>query len=481
MCCCLRSRPCRGHYPCRQVPHTHARVSMRTRVGKASSAFCRDGGSIHRHVGVWLDQAKRACAHAGCRRDHMSDSETSPQHSESPGAIAPAAALPRRSARRRRGLWAALAALCVAAGIAASLLGAHAFARSDSAKARSSFRQGSVAIASTLKLAIQREEELAVGASTFFAGNPKATPAEFARWVKWARTLRRFPELESLGFVSLVRRGQLGAFEAQTSRHTLERQPAAAHAQAPPRLRILPVSTHHYYCLASVQLARGPAAAAPAGLDYCAPSPALLVARNLGLSEQAPVSLGRSQALTLEAPVYKGNATPRSVVGRKAAFVGWLRELLVPGVVLSQALKGHPGMTASLSLQTSTADLRFAAVTPRRGAQSASTSLQSGWTVTSFGAPVDAGVFEDRNALALLVGGALLSVLLGLLVFVLGAGRGSPRVPRPKTRVAASEELYDPLTGLPNRALMLDRADCMLARSGRQSGLLVGALFIDID
>ena len=28
---------------------------------------------------------------------------------------------------------------------------------------------------------------------------------------------------------------------------------------------------------------------------------------------------------------------------------------------------------------------------------------------------------------------------------------------------------------------MLDRAECMLARAGRQSGLLVGALFIDID
>ena len=28
---------------------------------------------------------------------------------------------------------------------------------------------------------------------------------------------------------------------------------------------------------------------------------------------------------------------------------------------------------------------------------------------------------------------------------------------------------------------MLDRAECMLARAGRQPGLLVGALFIDID
>jgi len=40
-----------------------------------------------------------------------------------------------------------------------------------------------------------------------------------------------------------------------------------------------------------------------------------------------------------------------------------------------------------------------------------------------------------------------------------------------------SEDLYDALTGLPNRMLTLDRAERMIARAGRDSGMLAGALF----
>jgi diguanylate cyclase (GGDEF)-like protein len=412
----------------------------------------------------------------------MSDSETSRDNHE-PTGLAPALAASSPPARPKRGhrrvVSAVLAVVCVAAGTVASLLGAHAVARSDAGKARARFHQGSVALASTLRLAIQREEELAVGASTFFAGDPRATPAEFARWVKWARTLRRFPELENLGLVALVRHGQLPAFEAQRSRTTLA--PASATAPARTQLRIVPVSDHHYYCLAGADLARAAVASAPAGLDYCALSPALLVARDEGRSEVAPSLLGQSQALVITTPVYRGNATPRSTLGRTAAFVGWLREVLVPGVVLDQALKGHPGIAASLRLQRGSADLSFAGASPQPGGQSPSTKLQGGWTLTSFAAPARANVLSDEAALAVLIGGTLLSVLVGLLVFALGRGRGPARAPRKQTRVLANEDLYDGLTGLPNRALMLDRADCMLARAGRQSGLLVGALFIDID
>ncbi len=91
-------------------------------------------------------------------------------------------------------------------------------------------------------------------------------------------------------------------------------------------------------------------------------------------------------------------------------------------------------------------------------------------------------MFGDGDALALLITGLLLSVLAGVLVYLLGIRRE----PRPASAAAASpsepkDDLYDRLTGLPNRALMLDRADRMLARAARQSGMLVGALFVDID
>ncbi len=44
----------------------------------------------------------------------------------------------------------------------------------------------------------------------------------------------------------------------------------------------------------------------------------------------------------------------------------------------------------------------------------------------------------------------------------------------------AHEALHDPLTGLPNRALILDRADRLLASAGRD-GRRVAALFVDLD
>src|SRR5262249_29408454 len=43
------------------------------------------------------------------------------------------------------------------------------------------------------------------------------------------------------------------------------------------------------------------------------------------------------------------------------------------------------------------------------------------------------------------------------------------------------QALHDALTGLPNRALVLDRAQQMLARAARQPDTVTGALFIDID
>ncbi len=49
-----------------------------------------------------------------------------------------------------------------------------------------------------------------------------------------------------------------------------------------------------------------------------------------------------------------------------------------------------------------------------------------------------------------------------------------------RTRQLRHQALHDPLTDLPNRALILDRAEQMLLRA-RRNPLMVGALFIDLD
>jgi diguanylate cyclase (GGDEF)-like protein len=386
-----------------------------------------------------------------------------------------------RVARTRKAAWAAVALLCVVAGTVASTLGAHALARHDANKQSAAFGQNAVGVASALKLALQREEELGVSASTFFASNAKTSPAQFARWVKWARTLHRFPELDNLALIEIVRKAQLGTFEAHVTGRALRRATpgvAPAIAEAFP---VVPASDHHYYCLATAELVRSAALARPAGQDYCALSPALLTDREKGLSRYTVISSGAEQALAIVTPVYRGNATPHTAFGRAAASVGWLREVLVPSVVMEAVLEGHPGIATRLSYRNGASSLTFATATPPVGARHATTNLHDGWTVTSFAVPIAAGVFSNGETTALLVGGIVSSLLIGLLIFVLGGGRAAAPVSQDGAPELPHDDLHDALTGLPNRALMLDRAEIMLARAGRQSGLLVGALFIDID
>ena len=135
-----------------------------------------------------------------------------------------------------------------------------------------------------------------------------------------------------------------------------------------------------------------------------------------------------------------------------------------------------------LSYRTSSANLAFASGTPQPGAQSTTIELHNGWTVQSFAAASGTGVLSDGSALALLIVGCALSALLGLLIFVLGGGRTPVlvRVPQPR-RTTPAEDLHDPLTGLPQPRAHDRQGRVQLARAGRQSGLLVGALFIDID
>jgi diguanylate cyclase (GGDEF)-like protein len=360
----------------------------------------------------------------------------------------------------RPGVYAALAVLCIAGGSVGSVLGAHAVAHSDGAKTETSFHQGSQAIASTLKLAIQRQEELTVAAATYFAANPKASAAEFAVWVTWARTRRRYPELDALGLLP------------------------APPKPAPVKASATPVKAS----ATPVKASPKPVKASPAPVHL---SPALLRSRNTGLSVYHPIAAGHRQALAVITPVYRGNVTPHSLFGRTAASVGWLREVLVPGAVLGQVLVGHPGYALALTHRNGASNLTFSSGARRSDAQNTTLNLHDGWTVTSFGPAAGASVLADGDALALLIGGILLSVLLGLVVDILG-GAARPPAAAPadaeaeaQAQAQASElpdkYLYEPVTGLPNRELTLDRAERMVARTGRDSGMLAGALFVDID
>jgi diguanylate cyclase (GGDEF)-like protein len=389
-------------------------------------------------------------------------------------------------------VWGAVTALIVLAGALAAVLGAREIARSDASKARLAFHLASAEVASTLKLAIQHEEDLIVSTSGFVTGSPGASPADFDRWAQSVQAMQRYPELQNFGWVTLVPASRLAAFKARVSaRPVLSLGPQSIGPRE--SFHVLPSGRRPYYCLAVAGLARSLATFVPRGLDYCAVAPTLITARDSGLSGYAPVEDGRTQVLGVETPVYRGGVAPATVAARKRAFVGWIGELIIPEVVLQRALEGHPNLAVVFRYHSRFSHVTFTRGTAPAGGQSTNIELRAGreagllgahegWSVRTFGAPLAGGVFENANSLLLLIGGSVLSVTVGLLGFVLGTGRRRAlSLVREKTSELTYLARHDALTGLPNRALVLDRAEQMLARVVREGSALAGALFIDID
>jgi diguanylate cyclase (GGDEF)-like protein len=438
--------------------------------------------------------------------DRVSESDMSSQDPKA----SPEAAFPSESragglrgvvaaARGRRGMWVVAMMLLVLAGIFAAVIGARAVARSDADKAQLASRVASGGIASTLKLALQHEEDLIVSANAFVVGNPNASPAGFDRWAESVHAMQRYPELQNFGFLILVPASRLAAVRARINASpVLALGPQTRGPKEP--LQILPAGRRPFYCLAAAGMARNAATVLPPGLDFCALAPTLSKARDSGLASYAPFVNGNTTTLGVETPVYRGGVTPSSVTGRRRAFLGWVGELLTPNVVVERALEGHPNVAVVFRYDSRDAHIAFSRGRAPAGAQSTKLALRTGreaglnntyegWTVQSFTAAAASGVFENRNALILLIGGILLSAVVGLLMLVLGLGRKralslvheKTRELFQKNRELSHQALHDALTGLPNRTLVLDRAEQLLARTARQPTMKAGALFIDID
>jgi diguanylate cyclase (GGDEF)-like protein len=362
------------------------------------------------------------------------------------------------------------------AGMLAAVVGALSIAHSDSTKARLAFKLASSEIASNLELAIRQEESLVIAASAYVAANPRTTPAQFARWVASVRALERYPELQDIGLIVPVPASHFAAFRAK-----MLAQPVLPTSRQPVEGRggfnVIPQGNRPLYCFATAGVVRQQVAVLPPGLDYCATEPSLLAARDTGESSYLPFPEGSIEMLAIQTPIYATGVPPSDPIGRRAAFVGWLGELVVPGVVIGAALQGHPQVAVRFGYHADGSNATFSAGSPRAGAQTTVVDLHNGWTVQTLAVLAGSGLLTDEHALLLLIGGGALSLLVGVLVLVLATGRSRALgLVREQTSELAYQATHDSLTELPNRDLVITRAEEMLAR-----GSVAAALFIDVD
>ncbi|HSO93409.1 MAG TPA: bifunctional diguanylate cyclase/phosphodiesterase [Candidatus Dormibacteraeota bacterium] len=375
-------------------------------------------------------------------------------------------------------MWKLVAALLAVTGVLGSVVAAGSASRSDAEKSHQAFVQASGEVASNVRLALQREQDLVVSGAAFVLENQQASNAGFKRWMTDVQVLERHPELSGMGVLAFVPRPQLHAFEARA------RADGTGALGPGGTLAIVPAGIRPYYCFITWSGGRLRVNPIPTGVDLCATAPRLIDSRGSGQGYDSAISLpqlGKTPVLLVETPFYRGGGVPTMVAQRRTAFVGWIGILIAPEVLLDSALHGHPGLAVVLRDTTRSGVLAFTAGHLGARAESTTIDLRNGSTVQISAVAASAGLFARGNALEILIAGTCLSVLLGLLVFVLGSGRArAVRMVSEKTRQLSFQAMHDKLTELPNRALVFDRAEHMLARAKRRHSP-IATMFIDVD
>ena len=275
-------------------------------------------------------------------------------------------------------------------------------------------------MASTLQLAIGQEEDLAVSASGFIAGNPAASNTQFASWGRSVNASGRYPELYGLAYLRVVTAAELPGFASGAVM-----DPAGVLA-ANGTFQVVPPGDRAYYCFTAASLTGATKLPVLAGYDYCAGGASragLLSSRDSGQGAYAAYQLGKIKLLVVETPVYTGGITPVTVAGRQLALLGWIGTALTPQLVLDRSLQGHPSTAVTFRYHSEFSNAVFRIGKVPLDAQSASIDLHNGWTVETFGAGAPGGVFDNENAFALLFAGILLCLLLAALILVLGSSR----------------------------------------------------------
>lgn len=344
-------------------------------------------------------------------------------------------------------------------------------------RATTAFDQLASDVTSALELGVRNQNDLLVAAAAFGADHPDANNAEIRWWLNSVRARTRYPHLLGLAFIRVVRHEDLPAYVARIESDPEADLPGGSFGVEPTGERPL-------YCFfQAVGHVDEGVAIPPANLDVCADPSVLDEIELPGLGEGSMYQTGidesgRRTPLLITAPVFETGFDPRTPRARAEAYVGHMAVQVDVEALLDAAVGDHEDLSATLRFADDVSDVAFTGGSRDDHAHRRVVDLMPGWTLTMAG---DVDVVDDRTATTILVSGAVASILLAALVWVLGTSRARAlALVDDATSELRHRALHDPLTGLANRSLLLDRLGALLARS-RRDGTTPAVLYVDLD
>jgi diguanylate cyclase (GGDEF)-like protein len=382
---------------------------------------------------------------------------------------------------RPRG-WMVVAWGLLALGVAGSATGAQLYRRSVAGQANRSIVSTASSVGASIGSQLHRDGDLTATVRTLIGTTPNLTNRQFATWFQAMDVPERYPENLGFGIVQPVLLGQLPEF-AGKSGADLPVTPGVA-------LRpfdLTPPGDRPLYCIGRVGATRpGLALAFEPGFDLCAApaySAALWLAADTGDSVVLPVS---GSVFGMIIPVYRDGVLPAVAADRRSQLIAWAGGIFDASGLLTSAARGQSGLSVALYRQNTLSSPVLVAtsgkVESKHPLEHTVTEQADGvWLIRVSGPASYGALSPNMQRSILLIVGVVLSLLLFLLVAVLAGSRGRAlNLVDEKTRELQHQALHDGLTGLPNRALILDRLEQALARSRRQQSA-VSAMFVDLD
>jgi diguanylate cyclase (GGDEF)-like protein len=379
---------------------------------------------------------------------------------------------------RTRRLWGAAAAVAVVAGLSLSALIANARVADERRNAALEFRAASADVVARIRSEVLHIEDLSQGAQAFVRRAPELTSTELRSWADDVRVFDRYPSVQNLAVVAVVDDAQLAAHIARITED-------ARLAGAPFEFALDPASSAAAYCLQLATIGEG---TPPLDRNLC---PGMneqqaFQLRNIETTQFIPSKTEGFESLAITVPLYESIGIPTTPEERARTFVAYVGLSFVPTRFLDEAVARFPGVEATLEFYSADPSLgemitAFSTGTVRGEANRADVEVGGGWRVVVTEEKQDITVLSSVSARRMAGAGGLLTVLIAAVLYLLATGRARAiRLVEQKTGELSHQALHDSLTGLANRALLVDRLDQLLARA-RRNDSVPACLFLDLD